>query len=173
MHGGSVHAASPGLGMGSTFSIHLPNPVDRPQAAAVAPVPLHDELALRGVCVLIVEDDPDARDIAERCITQAGGLVLAVGNATEALAAIVSGTTRPDALVSDIGLPGTDGYSLLEAVRALPNTRGSMPAIAVTAYASPTDAARAIDRGFVAHITKPYVPATLVTAVRNALDPRP
>ena len=172
MHGGSVHAASPGLGMGSTFSIHLPNPVDRLQPAANVPVTPSDELALRGICVLIVEDDPDARDIAERCITQAGGRALAVGNATEALAAIVSGTARPDALVSDIGLPGTDGYSLLEAVRALPNTRGSMPAIAVTAYASPTDAKRAIDRGFAAHITKPFVPATLVAAVRNAVDQR-
>ena len=173
MHGGSVHAASPGLGMGSTFSIHLPNPIDRPDVDAATEDSPTVEKALQGVRVLIVEDDPDARDIAERCITQAGGSALAVGSATEALAAIASNTTKLDAIVSDIGLPGTDGYSLLDAVRELPNTRGAMPAIAVTAYASPTDAAKAIDRGFVAHITKPYVPATLVAAVRNAVDHRP
>ena len=172
MHGGSVTAASPGLGMGATFSIHLPNPIDRPQAAAATPASPQVDRSLQGVCVLIVEDDPDARDIAERCITQAGGSALAVSTATEALAAIASGAARLDALVSDIGLPGTDGYALLQAVRELPSSRGAMPAIAVTAYASPTDAAQAIDRGFSAHITKPYVPATLVAAVRSAIDQR-
>jgi PAS domain S-box-containing protein len=170
MHGGSVHAASPGRGMGSTFSIHLPNPVDRGDAPAAALPVRSAETTLNGVRVLIVEDDADAREIAERSITDAGGSAVVVGNATEALAAIASGASKLDALVSDIGLPGIDGYSLLAAVRNLPHTRGSIPAIAVTAYASPIDVRLAIERGFVAHIAKPYAPATLVAAVRDALD---
>jgi CheY-like chemotaxis protein len=74
--------------------------------------------------------------------------------------------------VSDIGLPGTDGYSLLAAVRELPNDRGSIPAIAVTAYASSADAQRALQKGFAAHLAKPYSPSALAAAVREALDRR-
>jgi len=77
-----------------------------------------------------------------------------------------------DALISDIGLPGTDGYSLLEAIRSLPNGKSGIPAIAVTAYASDEDARRALTRGFSAHIAKPYVPAELVAAIRTAVDGR-
>jgi PAS domain S-box-containing protein len=172
MHGGRVEAASPGPGLGSTFSIHLPNRIDQSVKPA-APAAVKPALTtLDGVHVLIVEDDPDAREIAERSITDAGGSSLAVGNAMDALAALASGTTRMDAIVSDIGLPGTDGHSLLAAVRELPNERGSMPAIAVTAYASEADAQLAFKSGFAAHITKPYMPATLVAAVRDALDRR-
>ena len=169
MHGGSVQAASPGPGMGSTFSVHLPSPVDRGEAAE-GTTPDRSVATLNGVRVLIVEDDADAQEIAERSITDAGGSAVVVGNATEALAAIASGATRLDALISDIGLPGTDGYSLLAAVRRLPNARGTIPAIAVTAYASPVDVRQAIERGFAAHIAKPYTPATLVAALREALD---
>ena len=124
------------------------------------------------VPVVIVEDDPDAREIAERSITDAGGSTIAVGNAMDALAALANGAARPDALVSDIGLPGTDGYALLAAIRDLPAERGAIPAIAVTAYASDADARKAMTRGFVAHITKPYDPSTLVAAVRDAVAHR-
>ena len=97
---------------------------------------------------------------------------MTAANATEALAALAATGARLDALVSDIGLPGTDGLSLLDAVRALPNSRGAIPAIAVTAYAGADDARRALQRGFVAHIAKPYVPSVLVAAVRSAVDGR-
>ncbi|HEX8027911.1 MAG TPA: ATP-binding protein [Vicinamibacterales bacterium] len=169
LHGGNVRAASPGLGMGSTFSIHLPNPVERVGAPALGPPVGHVENTLEGVHVLIVEDDADAREIAERCIREAGGSTIAVSSATEALAAIASGGSRLHALVSDIGLPGTDGYALLAAVRELPHSLGTLPAVAVTAYASPADAENALRRGFAVHITKPYMPATLVAAVREAI----
>jgi CheY-like chemotaxis protein len=122
------------------------------------------------VNVLIVEDDPDARDIASRTISAAGGGSMAVGNADDAIAALATSSIRVDALVSDIGLPGTDGYALLQAVRGLPNDKARIPAIAVTAYASPADAQRALRHGFVAHLSKPYVPAALVAAVRDAVE---
>jgi CheY-like chemotaxis protein len=125
---------------------------------------------LDGVHVLVIEDDPDAREIAARSIHDAGGAVVAVGNATDALAALASGAARADAIVTDIGLPGTDGYDLLTEVRKLPVERGGQaPAIAVTAYASLADAQRALSHGFIAHITKPYEPARLIAAVHSAL----
>ena len=102
----------------------------------------------------------------------AGGSVTAVGSANEALAALSAAGAQYLALVSDIGLPGTDGYDLLNAVRALPDQRGAMPAIAVTAYAGEGNAQQAIARGFVAHITKPYDPSALVDAIRAAIDQR-
>ena len=84
-----------------------------------------------------MEDDEDAREIAYQSIVDAGGSAFAVGNASDALAALASGTSRPDVLVSDIGLPGTDGYMLLREIRKLPKERGgAVPAIAITAYAS-------------------------------------
>ena len=172
MHGGTVEAASPGPGLGSTFAVHLPNRVQTAERSSGKQAWKPTATTLDGLRVLIVEDDPDAREIAERSITDAGGSTVAVANAMDALAALSVSGTRLDALVSDIGLPGTDGYSLLDAVRGLPNDRGTIPAIAVTAYASAADAQMAKRRGFVAHITKPYLPAALVAAVRDAIDHR-
>ena len=170
MHGGTVEAASPGPGLGSTFSIYLPNRIELPERLVARPAVTPAETTLDGIRVLIVEDDPDAREIAERSISDAGGSAIAVGNAIDALAALAHGGAKPNALVSDIGLPGTDGYDLLDAMRGLPNERGAIPAIAVTAYASAGDAQLAIKRGFAAHITKPYSPSVLVAAVRDAID---
>jgi CheY-like chemotaxis protein len=169
LHGGRVGVESPGPGLGATFSVHLPNPIPSMAAASTKPAAAPTATTLEGVQVLIVEDDPDARDIAARTIADAGGRSVAVGNATDALAALASNAIKLDALVSDIGLPGTDGYSLLDAVRGLPNGKARIPAIAVTAYASPADAQKALSHGFIAHITKPYLPSALVAAVRDAI----
>jgi PAS domain S-box-containing protein len=173
LHGGHVAVESPGPGFGATFSVHLPNPIAMPAPSTPPPSRTATAATLDGVNVLIVEDDPDARDIAARTIADAGGQFITAVNATEALAALAASGTRLDALISDIGLPGTDGFSLLDAVRALPNSRGAIPAIAVTAYAGADDAAKALQRGFSAHIAKPYVPSALVAAVRHAVDRRP
>jgi len=169
IHGGSVEVESPGLGLGSTFMVHLP-PRGQGLVTERAPGAVAVVARLDGMRILLVEDDPDAREIASQSIEDAGGFVLAVGNATDALAALVAGTARPDAIVSDLGLPGTDGYDLLTEVRKLPKERGgSAPAIAVTAYASAADAQRALTHGFVAHISKPYEPKHLIAAVHDAV----
>jgi PAS domain S-box-containing protein len=170
MHGGTVEAESPGLGFGSTFSVHLPHPVVGVNHAVAGAVVHAAAATLTGICVLVIDDDADAREIAQRTITDAGGVTVAAGNATEALAALALGVRKVDAVVSDIGLPGTDGYDLLAAIRALPSDRGRMPAIAVTAYASDADAKRAVKHGFAAHISKPYDPADLVAAICAATD---
>ena len=170
LHGGDVAAESPGPGLGSTFSVHLPPPLNPATVAAATPAPAAAGATLDGVTVLIVEDDADAREIAVRAIRDAGGKPVAVGTAMEALTTLAAVSLRLDAMVSDIGLPGTDGYALLGAIRALPNQRGAIPAIAVTAYASDADAQRALEHGFLMHIAKPYVPAALVAAVRDAVS---
>jgi PAS domain S-box-containing protein len=168
LHGGTVDVESPGLGLGATFSIHLPNPSAESSEGVAKPALESTVSALEGVTVLVVEDDDDARDIVARTIKGAGGNPVLAATATEALTALAS-SVRIDVLVSDIGLPGTDGYSLLTAARELPHGRGDLPAIAVTAYASDADARRALAQGFTAHVAKPYAPSTLIAAVRTAL----
>lgn len=171
MHGGEVEVQSPGVGLGSTFSVHLPNRISGPRRAAPGNAAAPVESTLNGLRILIVEDDPDARDIARRSIAEAGGAVIVAGSAIEALSSLAATADVPHIIVSDIGLPGTDGYELLTAVRELPPERGGgVPAIAVTAYASKADSDRALAHGFIAHITKPYLPSTLVAAVRLAVD---
>ena len=170
MHGGSVEVESPGIGLGATFIVHLPPRLESPATLPRRDTAAGDVNTLDGVRVLVIEDDPDAREIASRSIQDAGGTVIAVGNATDALAALAAGSARPDAIVTDIGLPGTDGYDLLTEVRRLPAERGgTVPAIAVTAYVSGADAQRALSHGFVAHIAKPYEPANLIAVVYNAV----
>jgi signal transduction histidine kinase/ActR/RegA family two-component response regulator len=172
MHGGEVRAESAGPGLGSTFTIDLPNRGANAEGSALRPQPKPAASTLDGMRILIVEDDPDAREIAERSISDAGATAIAVGNATEALTAVASSGGKLDAMVTDIGLPGTDGYALLNELRGLPSDRGSIPVIAVTAYASAADAKKAIAHGFSAHITKPYMPSALIAAVRDAIDRR-
>ena len=171
LHGGTVDVESPGLGLGATFAVHLPNPAAAGSGGAAKPPLQPTATALEGLTVLVVEDDADARDIVARTINDAGGTAVPASSATEALAALAS-NVKIDVLVSDIGLPGTDGYSLLTAARELPHGRGDVPAIAVTAYASDADARRALAHGFTAHVAKPYLPSVLVTAVRTAVDKR-
>jgi CheY-like chemotaxis protein len=170
LHGGRVAAESPGPGLGATFSVQLPNPITAPASAALKAAAPPAVTTLNGVRVLIVEDDPDAREIAVRSIADAGGQSIAVANAIDAIAALVAASSKLDALVSDIGLPGTDGYALLTAVRGLPSGHARIPAVAVTAYASPADAAKALQHGFTSHLAKPYLPTALVAAIRTAID---
>ena len=172
LHGGTVDVESPGLGLGATFSVHLPNPTAASSGGTAKLSLQPTATALEGLTVLVVEDDADAREIVTRTINDAGGKAVPASSATEALAALAS-SVKIDVLVSDIGLPGTDGYSLLTAARELPHGRGDVPAIAVTAYASDADARRAIAHGFTAHVAKPYPPSALVTAVRGAVNQRP
>lgn len=167
-HGGSVRVESEGSGRGAQFFVRLPA---NPEAAASRepgePAAISREAPsggteLQGLRVLVVDDEPDALDVTARIFAIAGADVVVAASASEAILALEAGC--PDVLVSDIGMPERDGYSLLREIRALPPPAGSIAAIALTAYASPEDAERALDAGFWAHIAKPAAPDALIEA---------
>jgi len=128
--------------------------------------------SLAGALVLMVDDEMDAREALCRALEVAGAEVLAVGSTDEAMAAMQQ--RRPDVLVSDIGMPGRDGYELVRCMRALPRDRdGRVPAIALTAYASSEDRDRALRAGFDLHLAKPVESAELIAAVARLVPRNP
>lgn len=164
LHGGTVAVASEGKGKGATFTVQLPlSPVrsgagELPQSLECALVPCPPQL--RGLRILIVDDEPDARDLLRAELSRCGAVVQAASGAAEALSLL--GTVRPDVIISDIGMPGMDGYTFIKAIRQLPAEQGGRtPAIALTAYANNQDRARAFLSGFQAHLAKPIEPGEL------------
>ncbi len=171
-HGGTVAAESPGAGRGAVFSFSLPLPAVRMEASEVefanrmlesrrgqAAAP-----SLGGVRVLVVDDDADARQVISAVLRHSGAEVKACASAGEALTALPQ--WRPDVLMSDIGMPAEDGYSLIRKVRALTDENGGrVPAAALTAYAREEDGKRAIAEGYQMHVAKPASSAELVAAV--------
>jgi CheY-like chemotaxis protein len=136
-----------------------PEPPRRMPAAA--PVP-----QLSGVAVLVVEDEADARDLIRTVLEQLGAGVITASTAEEALAALDA--RRLDVLLSDIEMPGMDGYALMRSVRDRPADRGGrIPAAALTAYARPEDKAAALRAGFQLHVAKPVQPAELAAVVSS------
>ena len=169
LHGGTVEANSDGEGQGATFRVRLPLAVSRsnsdrphelPRSSQRPAVPFVNA-DLSNLVVLVVDDDPDSRDLLHRLLSDCGATVTAAASAAEALAA--TNKQRPDLLISDIGMPEVDGYQLLRSLRASTNVR--FPAIALTAFARSEDRTRALLAGFVAHVSKPVEPAELIATV--------
>jgi CheY-like chemotaxis protein len=182
LHGGSVHVVSPGEGMGSTFTVRLPvaglrAAPDRSRRVQPEsePPPFGDipqqNLSLAGIRVLVVEDEPDARDLIKRLLEKSNADVVVVSSVGEALGALEA--ARPDVILSDIGLPERDGYAFMRAIRQ----RGiRIPAAALTALARSEDRTRALQAGYQTHIAKPVEPVELIAAVAalaNAAADRP
>ncbi|HEY9848236.1 MAG TPA: ATP-binding protein [Leptolyngbyaceae cyanobacterium] len=175
LHGGSVAVESPGEGLGATFTVKLPlmdvptKPIDPNLVAGVGEVVIIDDVpTLDGLQVLIVDDEADSRDFVAIALESYGARVIAVASATEALEAVEK--LKPDVLVSDIGMPGEDGYTLIRKIRALqPERGGQLPAVALTAYARSEDCDRALSAGFHKHVTKPVEPATLAFAIASLI----
>ena len=190
LHGGTVGAASPGVGEGAAFTVTLPVgeapqsarsvPVFTPEseaADAVAAVsraagddapdgPDGAQRALSGICLLLVEDEADQRQILRRILEGQGARVTLAEDAATGLELLRA--ERPQVLVSDIGLPGMDGYEFLRRVRGLPQGEGGRtPAVALTAFARAEDRQRALRAGFQAHITKPAEASELVSLIAN------
>jgi PAS domain S-box-containing protein len=176
LHEGNVWAESDGEGRGATLVVELPLPVDDVrQAPKTATVYRRLESAssrlinLAGRRILVVDDEADARDLLAQILGQAGADVIVVGSADEALETLRR--WRPDVLVSDIGMPGDDGYVLIRKVRALGTAEGGqVRALALTAYARSEDRALALEAGFHTHIAKPVDPLEL-TALIAGLAP--
>jgi signal transduction histidine kinase/ActR/RegA family two-component response regulator len=173
MHGGTVTAASDGEHLGATFTVRIPVAAAReatPARAAKALDPSALKAAeLRGLRILLLEDEPDTRELVETLFTRVGATVTPTGTGDEAIAALKA--TTPDLFISDIGLPGEDGYSVIARVRELPNGR-TVPAIALTAYAREEDRQRALESGFDAHMTKPVEPALLLELAVSSVRQR-
>lgn len=168
-HGGSVHAASDGLGCGSEFTFRIPIST-LPEASPDAPESGVRAGAedLAGVRILLVEDEFDSREILRQMLSMSGAQVEAVGSVAEAMDAIDH--ERPDVLLSDIGMPVEDGYSLIRRVRALlPERGGKVPAAALTAYATAEDRERALAAGFQLHLSKPIDLERLSAAIATLI----
>lgn len=169
LHGGTIEAASAGTGRGSTFTVRLPRiPADSrstaPSARAAPPEKRAPSNILAGVKLLCVDDEPDARDVVARILTDHGATVMTAGSADEGRKRAID--FRPDLLISDLGMPLEDGFALIRSIRSSANEAArSLPAIALTALARAEDRDRAISAGFQAHISKPVQIPELISTV--------
>lgn len=180
LHGGTITVESDGVGKGTTFHVHLPislahrhtQPQDRAHPkAGVEPADRFQPLDLAGLRVLVVDDQPDSRELAARILSECGANVKMAASAREALH-MIDGEMF-DLLISDISMPDMDGYELIRAVRALPADRGGeMRAIAMTAFARSEDRTRALRAGFQVHLAKPVDPSELVATVASVCGRR-
>jgi signal transduction histidine kinase/ActR/RegA family two-component response regulator len=180
LHGGTVEVESPGEGQGATFTVKLPLRLELAEELPLEQRPALSQVwglpdLLKDVRVLVVEDEADTRDLLVTALAQCGAEVVAAGSVPEALAAF--DRVMPDVLVSDIGFPGEDGYSLIRKLRArAPSRGGRLPAVALTAYVREEDRRRALTAGFQTHLAKPVDPSELIMTVaqmagRGALTP--
>lgn len=174
LHAGSIEAHSEGLGKGAAFVVRLPiSPVISTTLGVgrvPATTPERRELArpegLAGTAILVVDDEQDARDLLRVVLESCGVTVLDAESVEDALTLV--GSEHVDVIVSDIGMPEEDGYSLIRRVRALANgAKAAIPAIALTAFASSEDRTRALLEGFNMHMTKPVEPAELLVALAD------
>jgi PAS domain S-box-containing protein len=179
-HGGTVRAESEGEGKGSVFTVDLPlaptdvsrgssGPIGLSRGASVEMFhegDLSTRRSLKGLKVLLIEDESDTRDLLRTIVEGCGALVIAVSSGGAAMAAVTEFT--PDVIVSDVGLPGENGYDLIERIRELdPSAGGTIPAVALTAYAAPRNRRRALLAGFHTHLAKPVEPDELVAVVAS------
>jgi CheY-like chemotaxis protein/two-component sensor histidine kinase len=173
LHGGTVQVSSLGVGQGATFTVNLPlvvhsnSPGKQADRTEDGIASSSDSSLLKDLQVLVVDDEPDVRDLVSVILEDRGAKVTTVGSAQEALMVLVK-KSPPDIIVSDIGMPEGDGYSLIRQIRKLPpEAGGQIPAIALTAYASSEDSNRALSAGFNRHLPKPVDPTELTIAIAN------
>ena len=174
LHGGSVTAGNRSDGGGASFTVLLPvsragsheaeDEIPATARTVEGPTALALDISLDGLTVLAVDDEPDARELVQHILERSGARVVLAASAAEAMPLVER--ERPDVLVSDIGMPGTDGYTLIRQIRALgPERNGALPAVALTAFARPEDLAQALSAGYLVHVAKPVEPQELVATV--------
>jgi CheY-like chemotaxis protein len=165
LHGGTVGAESEGEGLGATFTVSLPVLSEARRPFAEEPA-AETPASFRGLRVLVVDDDPDTCEIIGAILERAGAEIRACLSASQALATL--DTWLPDILISDIAMPGEDGYALIRKVRARRAEQGGrVPAVALTAYGRSEDRAKVLSAGFQVHAGKPIEPGHLVGIVAS------
>jgi CheY-like chemotaxis protein len=176
VHGGTVHAESAGEGHGAKFTVKLPvravwidradgEPADESVVMATADLP---PVRLDCLHVLVVDDEADARRLLVKVLGEAGAVVTAVGSVADAMAALE--VASPNVLVSDMAMPGQDGFDLIRQVRAAGLTARDLPAIALTAFAHPEDRRRVLLAGFQVHVSKPVDPHELAAVIAGLAE---
>jgi CheY-like chemotaxis protein len=168
LHGGTLRAKSPGEGEGATFIINLPLSIVHPEGKApdrvhpTHPSPTDQSLlpTLDGVHILVVDDEPDSRELIHRVLLERGASVALAASGAEALRLLT--VSNPDLLLSDIGMPEMDGYQLMRRIRAGERQGRRLPALALTAFARSEDRKRALLAGYQSHLAKPFDVAELV-----------
>jgi len=180
LHGGTIEAVSEGEGKGATLRLRLPVYVQDAEAEAVPKgpettrkrsrpeLPMKLPRLLEGIKVLVVDDEPDARDLLDFILQKAGATVELAASTEEALELLH--ISQPDILVADIGMPEEDGYELIRKVRASSQAFALLPAMALTAYARAEERAQAFSAGFQSHMTKPVEPAELIATIARMLE---
>jgi PAS domain S-box-containing protein len=171
LHGGTVWAASDGENQGSSFMIHLPLAAvqkSSPGPAFTGQSNREHQNDLKGLRILLVEDEPDARELIAMVLQGSGASVEAVDSAGDALKRLP--LFIPDLLLSDIGLPRESGYDLIKKVRLLSSNLNKVPAIALTAFATESDRTMSLSAGFQAHLAKPVEPTDLVATIKSVLN---
>jgi CheY-like chemotaxis protein len=174
LHGGTVRVASLGTGQGASFVVSLPLAPVHARAGREHPTTPRQSgiecarISLAGVRVLVVDDEPDARALIKRVLSQCDAEVMTAESARSGLEALR--TEKPDVIVSDIGMPETDGYQFMQEVRKLPAAQGGKtPAVALTAFARSEDRTRALMAGYQVHLSKPIEPQELLVTVGSVL----
>lgn len=165
LHGGTVNVTSEGEGRGATFTVSLPIPaIETPDV--IVPAESVEWADLQGISTLFVDDEADTREIVSRFLGECHAHVRTAASVEEAMNLLQQ--ERPDVLISDVGMPGVDGYEFIRRVRSLPSdTEHKIPAIALTAFARPEDRAKALKAGYDMYLVKPLRPAVLMQAIKD------
>jgi CheY-like chemotaxis protein len=167
MHGGRIYAESAGLGKGSSFNVSLPIPAMTANPAAIPKRSTASNRELKGVRILILEDEDDTREMIAQVLKQRGAKPVQAASAREALG-IVAGEMF-DLIISDIGMADVDGYEFIRQLRSMKSTVSRVPAVALTAYAGEEDRRLSIEAGFTAHVAKPITLAELIRVITSLL----
>jgi CheY-like chemotaxis protein/anti-sigma regulatory factor (Ser/Thr protein kinase) len=173
LHGGTVVAESAGEDKGSTFTVKMPRMIfartagelDRRHPTVGGPLEERSYPRLDELRVLVVDDEPDSNEVMSTALASCGAEVRVAASAAEGLEELRRWT--PDVIVSDIGMPGEDGYAFIAKIRAQPGAIGRVPAIALTAYATADDRVRIFSTGFQVHVVKPINPDELLAVVAS------
>jgi signal transduction histidine kinase len=169
LHGGSVTAASPGVGQGAVFTVNLPMTAEKPQSSLPTPESDDDNVMLEGQQVLVVDDEEDQKELLAELFRLYGAEVTAVTSAKDAIAVVQN--SPPDILLSDISMPGMNGCDMLGHIHGLlADQDHQMIAIAVTAFAREAERDQALAAGFQRHVAKPIDPGQLIQLIASMLN---